>query len=157
MGIYFFFKPLKIKEQEFVDVPLFELSTFTLYELNKERLETVMSGTETIRYANRYTVKDINYTDNSAEYIANMRANDGIYQDDIIKLNGNVVYKREDGLSFETKKVVYNKKTNIAHTDDSFISYFEGNTIKGTSLRYNNLTKQTDSTDVDVTYNLKGR
>jgi LPS export ABC transporter protein LptC len=155
--IYFFFKPLKIKEQEFIDVPLFELSSFTLYELNRERLETIMHGTKTVRYSNRYTVKDVNYTDNSKEYIANMRANDATYQDDIIKLNGNVVYKREDGLSFETKKVVYNKKTNIAYTDDNYISYFEGNTIKGSSLEYNNLTKQTDSTYVNVTYNLKGR
>ena len=155
--IYIFFKPLKIKEQEFVDVPLFELSTFTLYELNKEHLETIMSGTKTVRYSNRYTVKDVNYTDNSKEYIANMHANDATYQDDIIKLNGDVVYKREDGLSFKTKKVVYSKKTNIAYTDDDFISYFEGNIIKGSSLRYNNLTKQTDSTYVNVTYNLKGR
>jgi len=156
MMIYFFFKPLEIKEQKFVDVPLFELSTFTLYELNTEHLETIMSGTKTVRYSDRYTVKDVNYTDNSQEYIANMRANDAIYQDDTIKLNGDVVYKREDGLSFETKKVLYNKKTNIAYTEDDFISYYEGNVIKGSSLRYNNLTKKTDSTQVNVTYNLKG-
>lgn len=157
MMIFFLFKPLDIKQQEFVDVPQFELTSFTLYELNSDSLQTVMSGTKTIRYSDRYTVKDMNYTDNSKEYIANMRANDGVYKDNIVSLNGDVIYKREDGLTFKTKKVTYNKETNIAYTNDDFISYLGNDVIQGASLKYNNLTKELDSTKVVATYQLKGK
>jgi len=108
--IFFLFKPLNIKEQNFTDIPLFELETFILYELNTQGLATLMIGTEGIRYANRYQIKDIDYTDNSKQYIANMKAKHSIYQDEIVHLNGDVVYSREDGLVFTTQEIEYNKK-----------------------------------------------
>jgi len=80
MTIYIFFKPLDIKQQTFVDVPVLEISSFTLFELDTNKLRTIMNGDKAIRYADRYTVSNINFTDNSKKYIANMKANKGIYK-----------------------------------------------------------------------------
>ncbi len=155
MSIFFLFKPLDFKEQKFTDVPLFELNIFTMYELNNHGLETLMIGTKGVRYSNRYTVKNIDYTDNSKNYIANMRADLGIYKNDIINLEGNVFYSREDGLVFETQKVIYNKKTAIAYVNQDYVSYRDKNRVKGTSLEYNNLLNQSKSTDVVANYKIE--
>ena len=153
--IFFLFKPMNIKEQKFTDVPLFELGAFTMYELNTHGLETLMIGTNGTRYSNRYTVDDIDYTDNSKEYVANMKADFGVYKDDIINLDGNVLYSREDGLVFETQKVIYNKKTSIAYVNQDYVSYKDTNRVVGTSLEYNNLLNQSKSTDVVANYTMQ--
>ena len=90
---------MDLKKQKFDDVPLFELTSFTLHELNRVGLQTVMTGNSAIRYEDRYSVANIDYTDNSKEYIANMRARHGLYKDEIIELEDNVVYSREDGFT----------------------------------------------------------
>ncbi|MEA3331304.1 MAG: LPS export ABC transporter periplasmic protein LptC [Campylobacterota bacterium] len=153
--IFFLFKPLDIKEREFVDIPVFELKSFTLYELNTKGLSTIMIGDSAIRYSDRYRVSNINYTDNSKEYIANMKADNGTYKDEIVNLNGNVIYQREDGLSFETQKASYNKKTKIAYANTDYISYMGTNRVVGKSLIYNNLSKRVKSQSVVAKYQLQ--
>ncbi len=155
--IFFLFKPLNIKQQKFVDVPLFELASFTLFELNNQSLITVMKGNKAIRYRDRYTVENINYTDNAKEYIANMKANNGIYKNDTVDLSGDVVYSREDELTFETQDITYNKKTNIARSKSDFIARRGDDTIIGKSIQYNNILKTIESKDVVVKYNIKER
>ena len=155
MLIFVLFKPLDIKQHNFKDVPLFEISSFTLYELDTESLTTIMKGDRAVRYNNRYTVTKIDYTDNSKEYIANMSAKNGIYKNDIVDLIGDVVYAREDGLMFKTDKATYNKKTNIAYTDGDFISYRADDVITGTSLVYNNLLKTATAKKIAAKYQLQ--
>ena len=133
-----FFKPLHIKQQKFVDVPLFELKDFTLYELNGMGLQTIMLGTSATRYANRYTVQNMDYTDNSKEYIANMKADHGLYKNDFVTLTGNVEYVREDGLTFKSQKATYNKKTTDVVSDVDYIAYLNDSVVEGSYIKYNN-------------------
>ncbi len=154
MMIYFFFKPLDIKEQTFTDVPIFEISSFNLYEVDKKSVTTVMNGDKAIKYSDRYKISNINYTDNSEKYLANMRANNGIYKDDIITLNGDVFYDREDGLAFKSDMLTYNKKTNLTKTDKDFVLYKNENSIRGTSLIYNNVLNKLQADNVVVKYQL---
>ena len=86
------FKPLNIKQQDFGEIPIFELTNFKVMELDEKGLTTVMNGDKGIRYKDRYVVNNIDYTDNTKKYLANMKANKGIYKDDIIDLEGNLVY-----------------------------------------------------------------
>lgn len=155
MMVFLLFKPLDIKQQKFKDVPLFEILTFTLYELNNQGLTTLMNGNKATRYSDRYTVSGINYTDNSKKYIANMKADNGLYKDEIVDLKGNVVYNREDGVFFETQELSYNKKTSVAHTDKEYILYREKDRVIGDSLKYNNLLNTIDSKNVVVNYQIK--
>lgn len=155
MIIYLFFKPLDIKQQTFTDIPMFEISSFTLYEIDINSLSTVMKGEKAIRYSDRYLISNINYTDNSEKYIANMRANKAVYKNEIIDLNGDVRYDREDGLAFKSQTLRYNKKTNITTTDKEFVLYKSKNSITGTSLRYNNVSNNAAANNVIVKYQLK--
>jgi len=157
MAIFFLFKPMEIKKQKFIDVPLFELTSFTLHELNRVGLQTVMTGDSAVRYADRYSVKNIDYTDNSKEYIANMRAEQGLYKDEIVELEDNVVYSREDGFTFQTSKIVYDKNTTIAVADADYISYRDKNIVKGSFVKYNNALNRVESKNVTATYQLKAR
>ena len=146
---------MQFKEQKFTDVPLFELTSFTTYEIDKIGLITLMLGDNAIRYEDRYVVKNINYTDNSKKYIANMKSNNGIYKEDVVTLRGDVIYSREDGLTFETDQAVYDKKTSVATTDDVYVAVQNFNTINGSSLEYNNDLKKIESKNVIVKYQLK--
>jgi len=153
--ILFVFKPLDIKQESLKDVPLFNMSTFTMQELNTQGLITLMSGSEGVKYSNRYTVKDIDYTDNSKDYVANMTAINGVYKNDIVTLVGDVVYFREDGLTFETKKAVYNKKTSISRADGEYVLYRNSDRVIGKKLRYNNESEKIKSINVTAKYQLK--
>lgn len=148
---------MNIKKQKFEDVPLFEMTSFTLHELNRVGLQTVMTGNSAIRYEDRYSVVDIDYTDNSREYIANMRAGHGLYRDEVIELEDDVVYSREDGFTFETSKVIYDKKTTIAIADTDYVSYQGKNIVNGSFVKYNNSLNRVESKNVTATYQLKAR
>lgn len=155
--ILFLFKPLEIKQQQFSDVPLFSISSFTMYELNSKGLITLMNGKEATKYTDRYIVEEMNYTDNSKEYIANMKSNSGMYKNDIVSLDGDVLYVREDGLTFETQNAVYNKKTKIAMADGNYLLYRGANRVTGNGLKYNNSLERVESRNVTAKYQLKER
>lgn len=155
--IFLGFKPLDIKQQEFIDVPLFQLNSFTLHEFDDKSLVTLMEGTKGTRYADRYKVSNIDYTDNSKKYIANMRADNGLYRDidDNVDLKGNVFYNREDGLIFETQEATYSKKTSIAKTKTPYVMYRGSNRATGSELEYNNETNKIKSKNIKIKYKLK--
>jgi len=155
--IFFLFQPMKLKQEIFKDIPMFELAFFTLHELNRVGLQTLMTGDDAIRYEDRYTVSNINYTDNSKEYIANMKAKHGLYKGTIINLQDDVVYTREDGLTFETNKLIYDKKSSIAIADSDYISYKEKNIMNGSYLKYNNALNRVESKNITAKYQLKER
>jgi LPS export ABC transporter protein LptC len=145
---------MNLKKQEFTDVPLFELTSFTLHELNRAGLQTLMTGDSAIRYSDRYSVKNIDYTDNSKEYIANMKARHGLYKDEVVELEDDVIYSREDGLTFETSRASYDKKSTIATADADYVSYRGKNTINGSFVKYNNSLNRVESKNVVATYQL---
>ncbi|MDF1876923.1 LPS export ABC transporter periplasmic protein LptC [Sulfurimonas sp. SAG-AH-194-L11] len=155
MLIYIFFQPLKIKEQEFKDVPLLVMDNFTMYELQSSGLQTNMSGSNALRYSDRYIIKNINFTDNSKEFISNMQANSGVYKDEIVDLRGEVMYTREDGLTFESDTLEYNTKSAIAQTNDDYIAYKGNNSMRGVSFIYDSLNNTMKSKKVVVKYQLK--
>jgi len=152
--IFFFFKPLDIKEQKFGDIPIFELESFKLIELSNAGLITVLNGDKGLKYKDRYVIYNVDYTDNSEKYLASMQAKDGLYKDDIVDLNGDVVYSREDGLSFKTQKATYNKNTNIVKSLTDYEAYMNKNKVTGSYIEYNNVSKVIKSKNIKVNYKL---
>lgn len=155
MLIYVLLKPLNIKQQVYDEIPALEVSSFTLYELNKENLKTIMKGSEAIQFDDRYVVSHIDFTDNSKQYIAKMKAKKGVYKNEIVELKGDVTYKREDGLTFHTNKATYNKKTNVTFINGEFISSQAQNKLTGSALSYNNIQKKANAKNITLTYQLK--
>jgi LPS export ABC transporter protein LptC len=152
--ILFLFKPLNIKQRDYKEIPLLDVDTFVMYELNNQGLDTMMSGEKALRFKDRYVFDFIDFTDNAKKYIANMKANSGVYKNDIIDLEGDIVYVREDGLSFETQKMSYNTKTSIVKTNDPYVAYMDKDKMEGTSLIYNSLTKELYSKNVTMIYQI---
>jgi LPS export ABC transporter protein LptC len=153
--ILFAFKPLEVKQHAVGEVPLFTISSFTMHELDSNGLVTLINGTEATRYTNRYSVENMDYTDNSKEFMANMKANSGIYKNEIVYLSGDIVYVREDGLTFETQKAVYNKKTSIATADGDFVLYRDLNKVTGNKLIYDSARERVTSKNVKAVYQLR--
>ncbi|SFV55865.1 hypothetical protein MNB_SM-6-843 [hydrothermal vent metagenome] len=117
-----------------------------------------MLGSAATRYSNRYTVQNIDYTDNEKEeYIANMKAQHGIYKDNIVTLSGNVAYVRDDGLTFKTQKAVYKKKTSSVVSDVGYVAYLNDSIIKGSYIRYNNKKNRIFSKNVRAKIELQER
>lgn len=153
--IFFVFKPLNIKEQSFEDVPVFELKSFAIYEIDSLGLESILAGTKGIRYSDRYNIKNVNFTDNTKKYVANIKANSGIYKDDIITLHKDVVYHRADGLNFTSDEAIYSKITSIVKTNKKYVAYSGSNKLIGTSLIYDNLKNKIKSNNITAIYTLR--
>ena len=153
--IYFLFEPMKLKKVEFNEVAQFSLFSFTLYELNRMGLITLMNGSEAVRYKDRYIVKDIDYNDNTEEYITNMKAKKGSYKNEIVYLYGDVKFERGDGINFFSQEVVYNKTTDTATSEVDFISYMNLNQIQGSKIKFDNKNNIIEAKDVYAIYDMQ--
>ena len=153
--IYFLFEPMDIKEQNSKEVPLFSLDAFTLHELDTSGMTALMKGNEAQRFSNRYDVKNIDYTDNSKEFAANMKAKHGLYKKEIVYLDGDVFFTRADGLRYFSQKAVYNKKTKVATSKTDYIAMMGKNQVDGSSIIINNKQKKIYSKNVYAIYKIK--
>lgn len=157
LTIFFLFNPLDIKKQNFKEIPVFELESFKLIELNDKGLTTVMNGLKGVRYKDRYVVYNIDYTDNTKKYLANMIADRGVYKGKIIDLEGNILYSKEDGISFSTQKAIHNKSTNTVIASTPYVAYIGENKITGSYVEYNNVLGIVKSKNITANYKLKER
>lgn len=153
--IYFLFEPIKIKKLDSKEVPLFSLNVFTLYELDKNGLTTLMKGSQGRRYSDRYEVKNIDYTDNSSEFKANMKAKDGLYKNEVVYLDGDVFFTRVDGLRYFSQKAVYNKKTDVSISDADYVATMGDNQIYGDYILYDAKKEKIKSNNVYAIYKIK--
>ncbi len=114
-----------------------------------------MLGSEAFRYVDRYTVDNIDHTDNSKKHISNLKANFGVYKNDKLDLDGNVTFVRDDGLSYETQKAFYYKKKALFVTDTDYVLSQGTNVVYGTYVDHNNLTGKIHSKNVNAKYIIK--
>jgi LPS export ABC transporter protein LptC len=155
MVIYIFFKPMQLQNYQRKEIANFEVENFIIHELNSDKLITLMQGSYAYNYPDRYEVKDVNYTDSSKKLLSNIVSKRGIYKDQVMYISGDVVFKREDGLTFKSQKTVYNEKTGIVRNNDKFVLLRENNSVTGDGLIYNNILNKIHSKNVRVIYNLK--
>ena len=126
-----------------------------MYEFTSFGLQTYMLGASGTKYDDRFIVKDIDYTNKSPKYIANMHAQEGIYKNDIVILEGNVTYSRDNGFQFLTQKLVYNKKTSQAVSNVGYTAKIGKNVVSGSYIRYNNKLNKIYSKNIDAIYQLQ--
>lgn len=155
LGIYLGFKPLYLKQQSFENVPQFELKSFTLYELDKKGLVTFMSGDNATKYSDKYSVKSINYVDNSKKNMLNMKAVSGVYKDQMIILNDGVELYSADGMIFKTKSATYDKEKELIFSDTNYTLVQGKDSMKGSSFRYYPNLDKMDATKVEIKYQIK--
>ncbi len=152
--IFVSFKPIDAinTKSKNVDIALVEIKSFIMYELNKKGMISITHGSKSHRYLKYSTIKDLNYTDNSNKFMANIKAKDALYKNDIINLSGDVVYNREDNLVFKSQEAIYNQIENTISTTKKYILYQNKNIVKGSSLQFNNISGKIKSKNVVATY-----
>ncbi len=153
--IYFLFEPMKLKKTKLTEVAQFSLNSFTLYELDKIGLTSLIKGDKAIKYEDRLVVEGIDYSDNFKEQTVNMKAKNGLYKNDIVYLDGDVKFKREDGLSFSSQKVKYNKTTNTAVSEVDYESHMGLNRVEGSEIIYDSKNNTIKSKNVYAIYNMQ--
>ncbi|MBD3796347.1 MAG: LPS export ABC transporter periplasmic protein LptC [Campylobacterales bacterium] len=131
------------------------INNFTMYELDTHGLKTMMLGLEAFRYQDRYTIDDIDHTDHSKTHISNLKADFGIYKDDVLDLDGNVSLVRDDGLSYETQKALYYKKEGLLVVDTDYKLSQGDNVLRGSYIDHNNLTGKIHSKNIYAKYIIK--
>lgn len=152
--IYIFFNPAKLQQFETKEIAQLELFNFTIYDLDKNGLRSIFSGLKGYKYKDRYEVSDINYTDNTKEYTANIQSDFGIYKDNIVNMQGNVVYARSDGLTFKTGEATYNQNTGFLKTPSTYTLYKNDDKITGTKLIFDSKENHVVSKQISATYQI---
>ncbi len=153
--IYTFFNPMKLEEFDKKELAQLELVNFSVYDLDKNGLRSVFHGQKGYKYEDRYEVSDINYTDNTKEYIAYLHSSFGRYKDNIVDLKGNAVYKRADGLTFKTEIASYNQKTGVFQAPNAYTFYRNDDKITGTKLVFDSKEHHMLSKQISATYQIQ--
>lgn len=157
MSIFFLFEPQKTEQKEFGEVPLLHIKRFTMYEFDPNSLKTLMYGSEAFRYSDRYTIDNIDHSDNSKLHISNLKAKYGLYKDNTLHLDGNVTFVRDDGLKYQTQSALYYKDKSLFVTDTNYKLTQAENSLRGSSLDYNNITGKIHSKNIEAIYYIKER
>jgi len=156
-SILLFFQPkeVKLRDPNAKEVAELELHHFTLYELTLDGLKDVMNGKEGLRYTDRIEINDIDYTDNSRNLKNNITADFGVYDNiNLITLEGNVRYHREDGLKFKTNRAVMHQKEETITTFGPFTMDKQADTIVGKDLFYDSKNGLSNAKNVTGIFNL---
>ena len=139
LGVYVGFKPMELPEDltHKGEVAELELSHFTMYKVDKTGLQNIMIGKKGFQYKNRLEIKDINYTDSTKKFRSNLKADFGTYDKvDLITLQGNVRYYREDGVRFNSKQARLKQKEETIYVDGRFKLHKFADNVVGDHLFY---------------------
>ena len=135
--------PLKgfTKELEFTDTTLIEVDTDTM----KSRAYLTYG----VRDRGILTMEDLVYLN---ENIESLSANNGVYFEDKLYLDGDVVLHEKGGYRYDTQHAIYNQKTEILHITAPFTGVKDQNFIQGESLEYDTRKKKASGTTVGTVF-----
>lgn len=155
LGMYNYFTPNYILSKDVGEVPKIELFSFTLYEISHKGIDHILEGKEGKKFDDRYAVTSAKFSDNTKTLFQTIESENVDYQNDIIKLKGNVHYAREDGLEFRSNEGKYNTDTAMIQTQGAFVITQKSNRIDGSTLLYDNKNNMVSADHVRVSYQLK--
>ncbi len=155
-AIYVFFSPVETKKtDQKKEVPLIELHNYTVYKFDTHSLVNILDGKIGKRFQNRYELTNFLFTDKIEHDIVSISAKHGVYKGNLGTFTDNVHYFRSDGLTFDSQKVLYNKKKHYIKSPVPYIAHFNGNILIGKSLYYDFEKKKIYSKYVNFDYNIE--
>lgn len=152
LSLFVFLEPEKIDKVSGEVIAQLEIEDFTLYEIDENGVTSVVSGSDAKQYVSHYEVENAHYIENKNKLGEHLYADHARFEKDIAYLNDNVRYFREDGLSFESDKAIYNTKKEVLYVPDSFVLTQNENVVYGKELHYNSKTGKIKAEEIDANY-----
>lgn len=152
LSLFVFLRPEVLVKPSGEEVAQLELEDFILYEIDKTGVTSVVSGTSGKQYETRYEVENAHYIENKNKLGEHLYADRARFEEDIAYLNENVRYFREDGLSFESDKAVYDTLNEKLYVPDDFVLTQNENVIYGKELHYDSKTGKIKADTIDANY-----
>lgn len=154
LGMFGYFKPTLLMDETKEEVPKFELKSFIIYEISSAGIDRFFEGDHGKRFEDRYEVSSAKFSNNSKDLFESISANNALYKEDIITLDGNVHYVREDGLEFRSAEGQYDTPRSLVSTRGSFVITQNSNRVNGTQLLFNTQQKTVSANAVSGSYQL---
>lgn len=136
------------------EVPKFELESFVVYEISAAGIDRFFEGEQGKRFEDRYEVSSAKFSNNSKDLFESISANEALYKDDVITLEGNVHYVREDGLEFRSDEGKYDTPHALVSTRGGFVITQNANRVNGTQLLLNTQDKTVSANAISASYQL---
>ena len=156
-SIFFFFKPLAIKQSPNKEIAQLELHNFMMYEFDTDKLVDIATGQKALRYKDRDLLYDFVFSDNSNNALVSLSADMGRYKNDTIDLHGHVLYTKSDDIEFKSEHVFYDRKKAYAKSDVPFSASMGKNRVVGKTLYYDLKRDRIKSKDIYAIYNIQNR
>ncbi|MDP2077040.1 MAG: LPS export ABC transporter periplasmic protein LptC [Sulfuricurvum sp.] len=154
IGMFGYFKPTLLMDETKKEVPKFELESFVVYEISAVGIDRFFEGSHGKRFEDRYEVSSAKFSNNSKDLFESISANEALYKDDIISLEGDVHYVREDGLQFRSDEGKYDTVHSLVSTRGSFVITQNSNRVNGTQLQLNTKSHTVSANAVSGSYQL---
>jgi len=151
-SLFVFLKPEALDKFNGETIAQLEIEDFTLYEIDKTGVTSVVSGSIAKQYKTHYEVENAHYIENKNKLGEHLYADHARFEKDIAYLNDNVRYFREDGLSFESDKAVYNTKKENLYVPDKFVLTQNENVVYGKELHYYSKTGKIKAESIEANY-----
>jgi len=152
LSLFVLLKPESISPSTGEEIAQLEIEDFIVYEIDKTGVTSVVSGTVGKQYTAYYEVENAHYIENKNQLGEHLYADYAKFEKNIAYLNDNVRYFREDGLSFESNKAVYNTKAEKLYVPDDFILTQNENVVYGKELHYNSKTGKIEAEKIEANY-----
>jgi len=152
LSLFVFLRPEQLAKPSGEVVAQLEIEDFTLYKIDKNGVTSVVSGSEAKQYVSHYEVQNAHYIENKNKLGEHLYADHARFEKDIAYLNDNVRYFREDGLSFESDKAIYNTKKELLYVPENFVLTQNENVVYGKELHYNSKTGKMQAEKIDANY-----
>lgn len=134
--IYGFFTPTYKYSKDVGEIPKIELYNFTLYEMSHHGIDHLLAGKEGKKFDDYYTVTSAKFSDNTRQLLHSLQSEHALYRDDVLSLEGDIRYSRQDGLSFDADHGTYNTKNGVVQIPENIVIRQDNHRIEGENIRY---------------------
>ncbi len=153
-AIYLFFKPFYIQQNDAQTIPQIELQNYLLFEFDTQKLVTITYGKKAQLFADKNVLYDFVFNNNLHGKISTLTADRGVQKEEIIDLDGKVLYADSDTVEFESEHVVYNRNKKYALSDVPYRGYMGKSYIQGKWLSYDIQKKLIKSKNIYAVYDI---
>jgi len=122
---------INIKESNCSKEFLFE--ELHLFDINESGISNELLATKIVKYKEYFEANNI---DIIHQKIYNIKAQKAIYKDDLLSIENNITFRKDDTMSFKTDSLIYKKDKKLLYTDGNFTMDLNGSIIKGKNLKY---------------------